>query len=201
MAEDDSLAASLQALQNYLSRKKDEEVQLLDLEKLNITDETAEAHDDDEYDDDEYDDDDEYEDSDDDISWTGHPDEYEDSDDEGFVPKVVMKEIRRREKQLEHPNDEPPNETVVQALRAHFLSNRFNDDTIYCRGGFIDWMEQVGAVPSAKDPLVCDVVYNLDKEDQEDKFKRLQHDSRVRLIRYKELIDELSVEGIKAGED
>ena len=62
-------------------------------------------------------------------------------------------------------------------------------------------MEQVGAVPSAKDPLVYDVVYNLDQEDQEDKFKRLQHDSRVRLIRYKELIDELSVKGIKAGED
>jgi hypothetical protein len=201
--DDSSLSRARRALDDYLKNlKKDEEVQqLLDLEKLNITDETVEAHDDDdEYDDDEYDDE-EYEDSsDDDISWNGHPDEYEDSDDEGFVPKIVMKEIRRREK-LENCNDEPPNETVVAALRAHFLSDRFDDDTIYCRGGFIDWMTQVGAVPSAKDPLVYDVVYNLDQEDQEDKFRRLQHDSRVRLIRYKELIDELSVKGIKAGED
>ncbi len=64
-------------------------------------------------------------------------------------------------------------------------------------------MTDIGAKPSAKDPLalVYEAKYNFDSEDEDDKWKVLKHDAEVRLMRYRELIEAMSAKGIKAGED
>ena len=62
-------------------------------------------------------------------------------------------------------------------------------------------MTDIGAKPSAKDPLVYEAKFNFDSEDEDDKWKALKHDAKVRLMRYRELIDAMSAKGIKAGDD
>ncbi len=151
--------------------------------ELNTTEETVETNDDD----------DEYEYTD---LIYGDPDEDE------YLPIIVLGEMHRRKNlQLQHDTDEPPNETVVKALRAHFLSERFDDMTILCHGSFLKCMKAIGATPSAKDPLVYEAKYNFDSEEVDDKWKVQKHDAEVRLMRYRELIDAMSAKGVKAGDD
>lgn len=107
---------------------------------LNVTEETAETNSDDGGD--LYDSCDETEDV-----------EYGDIEEDEYLPVIVLDEMFDRK---ECGEEGPAKVEVVQALRTHFQSARFDDFTIYSHGSFIKCMQDIGAKPSAKDPLVYD---------------------------------------------
>lgn len=117
------------------------------------------------------------------------------------MPAIVVEEMERRkqmEKNCNNMPSNPPSPEVVQTLREHFLSGEAN----FCHGGFIDCCGAIGIQPRAKDELVYLPEHNLfslvrDMCDDDDKA----HEARVRLLRYREYIDDQSSRGIYVGED
>ena len=77
---------------------------------------------------------------------------------------------------------EPPSKEVIDALRQHFLSGEAD----FFHGGFIDCMESIGAVSSVSDPLVYGIEYNSWDMGN---FDEIEHEARVRLLRYREYIE------------
>ena len=153
---------------------------------LNVTGETVETNDDSSSGDEE------------EVEGGGYEDPSDDEEEEDFLPVIVLDEMFDR---LEFGKEGPPDDKVVQALRTYFESEQYDDNTINSYGGFLKCMESIGAKPSAKDPLVFGMMYNVETGEVNDMQKLSEHDAKVRLIRYGELIDTMSAKGIKSGED
>ena len=169
---------------------------------LNITKETVATH--------EEEDDDEEEDYSevffDENSEEEEEEEDDDDDDNKRLPRIFIDEIDRRlHINLGHEPDSPPDDAVIQALRSYYQCETYTSDQLDYHKGYLDQMEYIGAASqcSAKDPLVYTAKYDIPPQNSQGELhqKENEHDDRVRLIRYRELIDTMSAKGIKVGKD
>ena len=162
---------------------------------LNITKETVATHEED-------DDDEDYS----EVFFDENSEGEEDDDNNKRLPRIFIDEIDRRlQINLGHEPDSPPEDAVIQALRSYYQCETYTSYQLDHHKGYLDQMEYIGAASqcSAKDPLVYTAKYNVPPQNSQGELhqKENEHDDRVRLIRYRELIDAMSAKGIKVGKD